>query len=154
MPIFMIRLADESGCISIGALETLGNAWAWVSRSCTIWRACMRSVPGAKNISIDDKPVIDSDSIECSQGTPLSKSASSGTVISDSTSDVDSPSASVCTSSASRENSGTTSSGMLRIRQTPATSSTAAIASTTTRRRRLDEMIQFNIKMPLLAIHS
>ena len=53
------------------------------------------SVPGAKNISIDDRLEIDSDSIDCSQGTPLSKSASSGTVISDSTSEVDSPSASV-----------------------------------------------------------
>jgi hypothetical protein len=96
-PMFMMRLAEEIGCIKMGGLETLGKACAWTKRSCTIWRAFKRSVPGAKNISMEDSPVIDSDSIERSQGTPLSKSASIGTVMSDSTSEVDKPRASVLT---------------------------------------------------------
>ena len=140
-PMFMMRLADETGCSSTGGLDTLGSAWAWVRRSCTIWRACIRLVPGAKNISIADRPVIDSDSIDCSQGTPFSRSASSGTVISDSTSEADRPSASVCTSSDSGENSGTTSSDKVRMRHSPPNSSAAASASTMACRRKLEETI-------------
>ena len=96
-PTFMMRLAEETGCNSSGGLETLGRACAWVRRSWTICRACMMSVPGAKNISIEDKPVSDSDSIDLSQGTPMSRSASIGTVINDSTSAAERPSASVLT---------------------------------------------------------
>ena len=141
-PIFKMRLAVDTGWSSSGGLETFGKACAWVRRSCTICRACMRLVPGAKNISIDDRPVMDSDSIDCSQGTPFSRSASNGTVMSDSTSDEDSPSASVLTWRESGENSGTMSSGTPRSCQTPEASRTAAKATTITRRRRLEEMIQ------------
>ncbi len=74
--------------------------------------------------------------MDLSHGTPISRSASSGTVISDSTSAADSPSASVLTCSVSGENSGTTSRGIWRICQTPPISSTAAIATTNDRRRK------------------
>ena len=38
-PMFMTRLADDTGCSSVGGLETCGSACAWVRRSCTICRA-------------------------------------------------------------------------------------------------------------------
>ena len=110
-PMFMMRLAVATVCSNVGAVDTFGRARAWVIRSLTICRARMRSVPGANNKSIEDTPVIDSDSMDLSQGTPTKRSASSGTVISDSTSAADSPSASVLTCRVSGENSGTTSSG-------------------------------------------
>jgi hypothetical protein len=102
----------------------------------------MRSVPGAKVISILDKPAVDSDSIDRSQATPLSKSASSGIVIKASTSALDSPRDSVFTSRVSGENSGTMSRDVLRSCQTPAINSAAATPTTKVRRRRLDDTIQ------------
>ena len=38
-PIMATRLAEASGSTMIGELPTFGRAWAWVRRSCTIWRA-------------------------------------------------------------------------------------------------------------------
>ena len=57
--IMAIRLVEASGWIMIGGLPTLGRACAWVIRSCTIWRAAYRSVPGWKVRSIADRPGID-----------------------------------------------------------------------------------------------
>ena len=33
-PIIITRLAEDSGWSITGGFETLGRAWAWVSRSC------------------------------------------------------------------------------------------------------------------------
>src|SRR4029077_5093813 len=101
----------------------------------------MRSVPGAKVISMVDKPAVDSDSIDRSQATPLSKSASNGIVIRASTSALDSPRDSVFTSRVSGENSGIMSTGVLRPCQIPAINNAAAIPTTKVRSRRLDDMI-------------
>ena len=55
----------------------------------------LMSVPGSNTSTMDESPAIDSDWIESSQATPLSRSASSGTVMSSSTSSAERPSASV-----------------------------------------------------------
>ena len=65
---------------------------------------------------------------------------SSGTVTRLSTSSVESPGASVWTSTSGGANSGNTSSGARRIDRDPTTSSTTHSASTTTRRRTEVEM--------------
>src|SRR5262245_6151289 len=91
-PMFMTRLVEDTGCNMTGGLDTFGRACACVSRSCTIWRAFIRSVPGAKIISIVESPAIDSDWMTWSQGTPLSRSASSGTEIRRSSLKLESPS--------------------------------------------------------------
>src|SRR5690348_18380548 len=88
-----------------------------------------------------DKPAVDSDSIDRSQATPLSKSASNGIMIKASTSALDSPRDSVFTSRVSGENSGTISSGVLRPCQLPAINNAAAIPTTKVRRRRLEDII-------------
>ena len=94
-PIIITRPADDTGLIITGDLATFGSVWTSVSRSCTICRARMMSVPGSKTSTIDDRPGIDCERISSSHGAPLSMSASSGTVIRASTSAADRPSASV-----------------------------------------------------------
>jgi hypothetical protein len=141
-PMLMMRLAEETGCSRTGGLEMFGSATgAWDSRSCTICRACIRLVPGVKDSSMVDTPAMDSDSMVRSHGTPLRRSASSGTVIRASTSTFDRPSASVFTVREGGENSGTTSSGAVRSCQLPKPNRTAATATTRVRKRRLDRMI-------------
>jgi hypothetical protein len=140
-PTIMTRLVDDRGWSICGGLDTWGRACAWVRRSCTTWRACSRSVPGSKISSIRDSPGIDSERIVSSQATPLSRSCSSGTVMSCSTSAVDSPSASVWISTVGGENSGRTSTGRSRSWVAPSTSSAAASTSTTPRDLRLDPTI-------------
>src|SRR4029453_11584730 len=90
--------------------------------------------------------------IVCSQGTPFSRSASSGTVISASTSVLDRPSASVLTTSLMGENSGTTSTGTLRMCHTPATARMAANVTTSVRRRRLSSIAECIMRSPLLGL--
>ena len=82
---------------------------AWVRRSCTTWRARKRSVPGSKTITIDDRPGPTATGSCRARPTPLSRSGSSGTVISCSTSSADRPSASVWTSTFGGVNSGSVS---------------------------------------------
>ena len=94
----MTRFSDDSGWSIVEGFETFGSANAWVSRSATIWRARRMSVPGSKVMTIDERPGIDSERISSSHATPLRRSASSGTVMSCSTSSAESPSASVWTS--------------------------------------------------------
>jgi len=94
-PIMATRLVDDSGWIITGGVPTLGSATACDSRSCVICRALRMSVPGSKTRSMDDSPVTDSELMCFSHGMPLSRSCSSGTVISCSTSAADSPRASV-----------------------------------------------------------
>src|SRR6476469_7261533 len=57
-PMAMTLLVDESVGNMTGGSETFGRAFAWVSRSCTICRAAIRSVPGSKFRRIDDSPSI------------------------------------------------------------------------------------------------
>ena len=109
MPTIITRLADETGCSICGGLDTFGSAAAPTRRSGTTWRALSIGVPGSKIISIDDRPGIDRDRIDCIHATPLSRSCSRGTVMSCSTSAADSPRASVCTSTVVGVNSGSTS---------------------------------------------
>ena len=63
-------------------------------------------MPSSNVRSIADRPGIDCDSIVSSHGMPLSRSCSSGVVMSSSTSSADSPRASVCTWTAGGSNSG------------------------------------------------
>jgi hypothetical protein len=89
-----------------GGRDTFGRACAWVSRSDTTWRARKMSVPGSKIITMDESPATDCEWILSRNATPWSRSASSGTVISCSTSFADSPSASVWISTYAGANSG------------------------------------------------
>jgi hypothetical protein len=95
--IIITRFVEETGWIICGALPTLGNACGCERRSETSWRARRMSVPRSKNIVIDDSPGTESERMVSTPLTPLSRSCSSGTVISCSTSAADSPSASVWT---------------------------------------------------------
>ncbi len=94
-PIMSTRLEEDSGCSSVGGFDTRGSACAWARRSCTSWRARYTSVPGSKTRTIEDRPVRDSERMTSTPWTPLSRSASSGTVMRFSTSVAESPSASV-----------------------------------------------------------
>src|SRR6266850_735360 len=132
----------------VGGLETFGSARVCVSRSCTIWRAFIRSVPGAKIISIVESPAIDSDWMTCSHGTPLSRSASSGTVINDSTSALERPSDSVFTVSEGSANSGMTSSGLFLTSTAPRISRPEAATTIRVRKRTLKDMSHANISPP------
>ena len=96
--IIITRLVDDSGCSICGGCRRSGARAPGSSRSCTSWRARRTSVPGSKSIMIDDRPGTDSERIVSTPSTPLSRSCSSGTVMSCSTSSADRPSASVWTS--------------------------------------------------------
>ena len=91
----LTREVEASGWSIAGAFETCGSACACVMRSATTWRARRTSVPGSNTSTMEESPAIDSDWIESSQATPLRRSASSGTVMSSSTSSAESPRASV-----------------------------------------------------------
>ncbi len=105
-PTISVRLVDDTGASITGGLETLGMAAGWLSRSWVIWRAFSRLVPRWNCSVIDDRPGIDSERILSSQATPLRRSASSGTVMSCSTSAAERPSASVWMSMIGGVNSG------------------------------------------------
>ena len=94
-PIFSTRLVDDRGLSIAGGFETPGNANIDTSRSCTICRAFIMSVPGSKIRMIDESPAIDSERISSTHETPFSISASIGVVIRASISVAESPSASV-----------------------------------------------------------
>ena len=114
MPIFMIRLRDDRGDSMTGGRATVGScAAARDRRSCTICRAVITSVAGSRIRTTDERPRTDFERIVSRPGTPLS-AASSGTVTRASTSFVESPGASVCTSTSGGANSGNTSSGVVR----------------------------------------
>src|SRR5215510_14356297 len=79
---------------------------------------------------------------------PLSRSASSGTVISDSTSALERPSDSFVTVSESGENSGMMSSGLFLRPTAPRINRPAATTTTRLRKRKLKEMSHANISDP------
>src|SRR4051812_4952317 len=93
-------------------------------------------------MSIADRPGRDWDSIVFSHGMPLSRSCSSGVVISCSTSSADSPSASVCTCTAGGSNSGYTSSGAPPSWVNPSARTATTPASTRRRMRTADPINQ------------
>src|SRR5688572_19132949 len=114
MPIFITRLVAESGCSITGAFAQLGKVGeAIANRSCTSWRAIIRSVPRSKISTISESCGADLDRISSRFGSPLSD-CSSGMVISSSTSAAERPSAAVWISTRGGANSGNTSTGMER----------------------------------------
>ena len=130
-PIFITRLSEDSGESMTGARATDGRvATARSRRSCTICRDVITSVDGSRIRTTEESPSTDLDRMASRPGTPLS-AASSGTVRSASTSLVDKPGASVCTSTSGGANSGNTSSGVVRsVLSAPRTSSTASATTT------------------------
>ena len=148
MPIFMTRLSEDSGESITGGRATAGSvAAARDSRSCTICLALNTSVEGSRIRTTDESPSTDLERMRVEPGTPLS-AASSGTVTSASTSLVESPGASVCTSTSGGANSGKTSSGVVRsVLTAPTTSSTASAA--TTMRLRSESATRARISVPL-----
>src|SRR5262249_43445981 len=98
-PINITRAVEDIGWISCGGLDTLGSENALVSRSSTSWRACSVEVPGSKYKSTVDSPGIDCERTSQTSITPSSRLFSSGTVTYCSTSWLESPRASVWTSS-------------------------------------------------------
>src|SRR5436305_4791747 len=68
-PTIIARLVVDTGCSMTGGFDTLGSACAKLRRSCTNWRARIRSVPGWKASTIEESPVIDFDRIDSSQET-------------------------------------------------------------------------------------
>ena len=95
IPIFMMRLVEESGESSTGARATVGRLGVLrVMRSCTKARAWRRSVPIGNKIRIEESPSTDFERIAVRPGVPAS-AASRGVVTSASTSSLESPGASV-----------------------------------------------------------
>jgi hypothetical protein len=111
MPILSTRLVDDSGESMTGAWATAGSRPERVpSRSCTICRARMRSVPSWKIRTTEERPSTDLDRMVLTQETPPS-AFSMGAVMRLSTSTVERPGPSVCTSTTGGANSGKTSRG-------------------------------------------
>ncbi len=134
-PILSSRLVDDRGERITGGLATTGSRVASIaSRSCTSWRARIRSAPSAKIITTDDRPSTDFDRKVFNPCVPFS-AFSSGTLMSASTSSVDSPGASVWISTRGGANSGNTSRGAFLAFSMPTTISTTDRASTSTRSR-------------------
>ena len=132
IPIFINRLSDDNGD-NITGERALTGSWAAMvpSRSCTCWRAAMRSASPSRIKTTEDNPRTDLERMVFTPGTPAS-ALSTGTLISDSTSGVDKPGASVWISTRGGANSGNTSSGMLRAPRAAASVPITAKASTTT----------------------
>ena len=148
MPIFITRLVEDSGCrISGSPAERGSSAMASLMRSCTRWRAVIRSVPGLKSITTCDRPTTEEERITSMPGMPRSAS-SIGIVISSSISELVMPRPSVCTSTLGGANSGNTSTGMRRSSSVPKAMSAVASASTRNRYFRLELMIQENTDSP------
>ncbi len=95
MPIFITRLVDDSGGIINGGAAHLGKLGvAIATRSATNWRVNNSSTPASKIATTEDSCGTDFERKVVTPGTPA-KAFSSGTVMSDSTSAGDRPSAMV-----------------------------------------------------------
>src|SRR5215207_9356186 len=143
-PTIIDRLADDSGCSMTGGLETLGRAYAMVRRSCTNWRASIRSVPGSKTRRTDESPGSDLELRVLSHAV-LARISSRLTVISSSTSVAESPRASVWISTMGALNSGKASTGASCSRKTPKNINAAASTTTEERNCKLNPSICRNI---------
>ena len=109
MPICMARPVAETGASMTGGAAQVGRLGDTVAmRSCTSWRARIRSVPGLNSSSIEDSCGTDLDRMSSRPWMPFSP-ASSGTVTSCSTSEVDRPTQAVWMTTRGGANSGKTS---------------------------------------------
>src|SRR5262249_55952017 len=121
-PICITRLVAESGGSNEGMPDQNGKLCnAVFKRSCTNCRANNTSMLGLKMSTMDDNPRTDFERIVSNCGVLLNTS-SKGIVTNDSTSSVDKPGASVCTSTKGGANSGKTSSVTCLKCMTPNTS--------------------------------
>src|SRR5690349_3767165 len=114
---------------------------AIATRSFTCWRASRLSVPRLKKSVIADRPGTVFERITSRFGVEFS-ACSIGIVMSCSTSSVDIPRPSVCTSTNGGANSGKTSTGMFCTRVAPRAIMPTARATTMNRKCRLDLTIQ------------
>src|SRR5262245_5498270 len=117
-PIIMTRLVADIGGRIVGGLDTFGSENARLSFSLTNCRACKMSVPGSKMSVIDESPGTDEERMDCRNGVLLSNS-SRLRVINSSTSEAESPRASVWTCTYGGANSGKASTGMVLICAAP-----------------------------------
>ena len=144
----MTRLVDDSGCSMTGMPDDCGSsAIASLRRSCTRWRASIRSVPILKSSTTWDRPTTDDERTYSTPGMPRSWS-SIGIVISSSTSVDVMPGPSVWISTFGGANSGNTSIGIRCSCWVPNVSKAMAAANTRKRNFRLDPIIQRNISAP------
>ena len=142
IPILTARLVAEAGASITGGAAQVGRvALTAVIRSCTSWRASIRSVPRSKISSTLDSCGDDFDRRMSRSSTPLS-ACSSGTVTSSSTSAVDSPRQTVCTMTRGGANSGKTSSRDDGRTTTPTAIMSTPSAATRCRKRRLVATVQ------------
>src|SRR4029079_10392070 len=138
----MARLVAESGCSTHGMPAEVGRLGiAIATRSFTSWRASRLSVPRLKKSVIADSPGTVFERITSRFGVELS-ACSIGIVMSCSTSSVDMPRPSVCTSTKGGANSGKTSTGMFCTRVAPSAIMPTATATPMNRKCRLDLTIQ------------
>ncbi len=140
-PTIMTRLVADRGCRMTGGFATFGNVYARLRRSLINCRARIMSVPGWKKSTTDESPGTDVERIVLSHGVPFSNS-SRLRLINSSTSDAESPGASVCTSTYGGANSGKASTGMSRSWLMPTNIIAAARATTKSRNLRLHPTIQ------------
>jgi hypothetical protein len=140
---------DDTGWSMTGGLDTLGSTNAWVSRSCTSWRAWYRLVPGAKSSTIWDSPGMESEVTSVTPMTPSSRFFSSGTVTRDSTSGADSPGASVWIRTVTGDVSGRTSECIPGSITTASTMPTAVTAISRKRSRTLAPITDRSIGAPV-----
>ena len=130
MPIFMIRLVEDSGGIMNGGAAHVGRLLvASAIRSLTSCRARIPSTSDLKINMMDDNCATDFERITSMSGTPFS-AFSSGTVTSCSTSADESPRQIVWISARGGANSGKTSTGTSRMRARPNQVRTTPKAST------------------------
>ena len=137
IPIFRIRLVDDSAGIMNGGLAQVGRvAVTWLTRSDTSWRARSSSVPASKISRIDDSCDTDLERISVRPWMPLS-CCSSGTVMSSSTSLEELPRAMVWISIRGGANSGKTSTLVLGMSASPSARMPAATKTTSHRKCKL-----------------
>src|SRR3990170_1143374 len=133
IPIFIARLVDDKGWIMTGGAAQVGNRGVTAAtRSCTNWRARMRSVPGLKMRTMSERSGTDLERITSKAGNPLS-ACSRGTVTNSSTAAAESPRLRVWISTLGGANSGKTSTDDSLTRAMPKLM--IAVAAKTTRKR-------------------
>ena len=123
--------------MSSGGLLTAGSENEFVRRSSTSWRAWSVVVPGSKYRSTVDRPGVECDRTFQTPITPSSRLFSIGTVMYCSTSSLERPGDSVCTSSTGPwESSGSTSVCIFGSVMIPSPISPAARPTSSIRKRR------------------
>ena len=138
------RLVEAVSGISRGDSALSGRSGRTsINRSLTSWRAVSTFVPSSKIAVTTHRPGTDDDRSVLSRLTPP-RALSTGSATSCSTSSVDNPGASVCTTICGGANSGKTSHLAVRRHTAPATS-TATASPTTTNGNRNENRISARI---------